>query len=212
VAISIDPEVVEQVRRIFKLLEHQVTLNLFLASESKCPYCREAEEIVNLISRISPKVNVRKYYEGSREIKKYNIDKYPAIIVHGKEEYNVRYFGVPAGYEFGVLVEDILYASKGKPDLPENIIERVRRIDKPVHIQVFTTPTCPYCPYVAKVAHMFAIANNYIVSDVINAVEFPELVEKFKVYAVPKVIINNKVTFEGSLTEEEFLRKIEKAL
>ena len=210
--ISIDPEVVEQVRRIFKLLEHQVTLNLFLTSESKCPHCKEAEEIVNLISRISPKVNIKKYYEGSEEAKKYNIDKYPAIIVHGKEEYNVRYFGVPAGYEFGVLVEDILYASRGRPDLPENIIERVRRISKPVHIQVFTTPTCPYCPYVAKVAHMFAIANNRIVSDVINAVEFPELVEKFRVYAVPKVIINSKVAFEGSLTEEEFLRRIEEAL
>lgn len=210
--ISIDPKVIEQVRRIFKLLEHQVTLNLFLASESKCPHCREAEEVVNLISRISPKINVRKYYEESEETKRYNIDKYPAIIVHGKEKYNVRYFGVPAGYEFGVLVEDILYASKGKPDLPEDIIGRVRRISKLVHIQVFTTPTCPYCPYVAKVAHMFAIANNYIISDVINVVEFPELAEKFKVYAVPKVVINNRVSFEGSLTEEEFLKKIEEAL
>ncbi len=211
-SLRIDPEVIEQVREIFKRLESPVTLNLFLAKESRCPYCKETEELISIVSQTSDKINVRKYYEGSDEAKAFNIDKYPAIVVHGKEKYNIRYFGIPVGYEFGVLIEDILHASRGKPDLPDDIVEKLKEIDKPVHIQVFMTPTCPYCPYAARVAHMFAIVNKNIVADVIEAMEFPELAEKYSVRAVPKIVINDKVSFEGAMPEREFLEKVLEAL
>ncbi|MFN3528123.1 MAG: thioredoxin family protein [Candidatus Altarchaeaceae archaeon] len=50
--------------------------------------------------------------------------------------------------------------------------------------------------------------NDLITADMIEADEFPELSEKYGVYYVPKVVINDKIEFVGSLPEEEFLEKV----
>ena len=38
----------------------------------------------------------------------------------------------------------------------------------------------------------------------VEATEFPELAERYSVYAVPKVVINDAVSFEGALPEHLF--------
>jgi hypothetical protein len=54
---------------------------------------------------------------------------------------NVRFLGLPSGYEFSTLVADVVDVSKGKTDLSDATRAAVRAIDRPVHIQVFVTPT-----------------------------------------------------------------------
>ncbi len=46
-----------------------------------------------------------------------------------------------------------------------------------------------------------ALLNPRITADVIEANEFPELSQQYRVMAVPKVIINDRVQFEGALPE-----------
>ena len=54
---------------------------------------------------------------------------------------NVRFVGLPAGYEFSTLLADLVDLSKGRTDLSDETRDAVRAIDAPVHIQVFVTPT-----------------------------------------------------------------------
>ena len=54
---------------------------------------------------------------------------------------NVRYVGLPGGYEFSSLLADVVDISKGETSLSQATREAVRAIDQPVHIQVFVTPT-----------------------------------------------------------------------
>ena len=54
---------------------------------------------------------------------------------------NVRFLGLPCGYEFSTLLADVVDVSKGKTDLSAEALKIVRAIKKPVHIQVFVTPT-----------------------------------------------------------------------
>jgi len=42
----------------------------------------------------------------------------------------------------------------------------------------------------------------------IEAVEFPHLVQKYQVSGVPKVLINEKVEFIGALPEEAFVAQV----
>jgi predicted DsbA family dithiol-disulfide isomerase len=42
----------------------------------------------------------------------------------------------------------------------------------------------------------------------VEVAEFPHLAHRYAVRAVPKVVINEKVSFEGAYPEEEFLRKV----
>ena len=78
-------------------------------------------------------------------------------------------------------------------------------MDKPVHIQVFITPTCPYCSRAVQLAHKLALENDFIVADMIEAIEFPHLSNRYQVQAVPKADINEKVQFEGALPEPAFV-------
>jgi thiol-disulfide isomerase/thioredoxin len=79
-------------------------------------------------------------------------------------------------------------------------------------MQVFVTPACPNCPRVARLAHQFAMANPRIVADVIDANEFPELSERYRVRTVPKTIINDRVEFVGSLTEAKVLQALDRVV
>ena len=49
-------------------------------------------------------------------------------------------------------------------------------------------------------------------AEMIESMEFPELSEKYSVMAVPKVVINEDVDFEGALPEKVFLFKVKEAL
>jgi thiol-disulfide isomerase/thioredoxin len=125
---------------------------------------------------------------------------------------NVRFLGLPGGYEFSTLVADVVDISKGRTDFSPETRAAVRAIDTPVHVQVFVTPSCPYCPPVARMAHQLAMENPLIVADVIEANELPELSDRYRVRSVPKTIINDRIEFVGSLPEAKVLEAVQQAV
>ncbi len=56
-----------------------------------------------------------------------------------------------------------------------------------------------------------AVASERVRSIAIEATEFPDLSRAYQVMAVPKVVINDRVQFEGALPESEFLGAVLKA-
>jgi hypothetical protein len=69
------------------------------------------------------------------------IDKLPAVAIVGAKDYGIRLYGIPAGYEFGSLIEDIRLVSEGESGLSPETRKMVSKLTKPVRIQVFITPT-----------------------------------------------------------------------
>lgn len=210
--IEIDESTRKRIADVFKSLRSPVKIYLFTTT-MHCLQCNEAEEIINIVDSISPLISVEKCTcdVNSPQARRFRIDKHPAIVIHGEKEFNIRYFGLPVGYEFGVIVNDIVVASTGMVKLPPYVVDLVKGINTPIHIQVFVTPTCPYCPSIAKTAHNFAVLNQNITADVIEVTEFPELSKRYGVYAVPKTVINDAVEFEGAVSTDIFLRHVIKA-
>lgn len=56
-----------------------------------------------------------------------------------------------------------------------------------------------------------AVASERVRSLAIEATEFPDLSRTYQVSAVPKIVINDRVQFEGALPESEFLGAVLKA-
>jgi alkyl hydroperoxide reductase subunit AhpF len=56
-----------------------------------------------------------------------------------------------------------------------------------------------------RLAQHMAIASPRVTAECIEATEFPELSQRYRVMAVPKIVINDKVEFEGALLERDFL-------
>ena len=63
-----------------------------------------------------------------------------------------------------------------------------------------------------RLAFQFAIENDHVRSDAIEATEFPEWTAKYRVHAVPKTVVNGSFSIDGSLPEERFLDEILKRI
>ena len=56
-----------------------------------------------------------------------------------------------------------------------------------------------------------AVASERVRATAIEATEFPELSRAYGVMAVPKIVINDRVQFEGALPEPQFLEAVVRA-
>jgi len=123
-------------------------------------------------------------------------------------EYGVRFFGVPSGYELDALVDAILNVSMGRGELPEGVADVLEKLRKPIHIQVFTAPTCPNCPEMVKLAHRLAVASEHITSDMVDVLEFPYYLQRYSILGVPKTVINESVEFVGVVDALEVVERM----
>ena len=200
-------------RLLSRKFERELQGNVRLIVFTKKPEeenCKIMKQIVEEVSGLSERL-LSEYYdieENSDKASRWSIDKTPALLLFGEKEYGVRFFGLPAGYEFTTLIEDIVDVSKGKSRLAPTSRKRVSAIATPLHIQVFVTPTCPYCPRAVRIAHEIAVENLNVKSDMIEATEFPELSAKYQVMAVPKIVINDRYSFEEALPEPYFINYV----
>ncbi len=206
----IDEKLRHEISKQLSVLNKEVKLVMF-TQELECMYCRETrtllEELVETSNKL--KLEVYNFVIDKDKAELYGVDKIPAIVMlEGDKDFGIRYYGIPSGYEFASLLEDIKMVGTGEVDLSEDIIERVKLIDKDVHLQVYVTPTCPYCPRAVITAHKFAYLNPKIKADMVEATEFPHLSRKYNVMGVPRTIINENDFVEGAVPEEILLDKI----
>jgi len=63
-----------------------------------------------------------------------------------------------------------------------------------------------------RLAQHMAVASERVTATAIEATEFPELSRAYRVMAVPKIVINDRVEFEGALPEGQFLDAVLRAV
>ncbi len=130
----------------FKSLQTPVKMVVF-TQQMECQYCKETRMIAEEIADLSDKISLEVYdFEKDKEIvETYNIDKIPATVImrggDNPKDYGIRYFGIPSGYEFSSLIEDIIMISGGESGLSQSTKEYLSNLKDPVHLQVFVTPT-----------------------------------------------------------------------
>jgi predicted DsbA family dithiol-disulfide isomerase len=62
-----------------------------------------------------------------------------------------------------------------------------------------------------RLAQHMAIASDKVRAVAIEATEFPELSRQYQVMAVPKIVMNDRVQFEGALPEAQFVEAVVRA-
>ena len=137
-------EIKSELKKELEGLKNEVKLVVF-TQELECQYCSEnrrlAEDIASLSDKI--KLEVYNFTLDKNKVDEYNVDKIPALVVldgTGKD-YGMRFYGIPAGYEFTSLIEAIKNVSLGKSGLTDKSKAELQKLKKPIHIQVFITLT-----------------------------------------------------------------------
>ena len=62
-----------------------------------------------------------------------------------------------------------------------------------------------------RLAHHLAVASDWVRGDCVEATEFPDLSQRYSVMAVPKTVVNERVSFEGALPEAQFVDHVLRA-
>ncbi len=189
---------------------------LFFKSDNKdeCQYCDVTQQILGELSELNEKINVEIHdFNAEKELaEKYKLEMIPAIVMLDSKDNDmrIRFYGVPSGYEFSTLIEDVIATSKGgEVELSSATLEALEDLDRPIKLQVFVTPTCPYCPKAVLTAQKLAMKSSFIQGEMVEANEFPELSMKYNVSSVPHIIINEgEGEFVGALPEDAFVEQI----
>jgi glutaredoxin-like protein len=123
------------------------------------------------------------------------IDKIPAIAVLGADgdDRGIRFFGIPAGYEFASLLESLELVARRDSGLAPATRQRLAGLSSPLHLQVFVTPTCPYCPRAVLTAFRFAMESPHVTASMVEATEFPHLANRYQVSGVPHTVIGESL-------------------
>lgn len=181
-------------------------------TDGDCGTCSETGMLMAEVAALSPGIRLRVHeFASLDEAVSAGIERLPAIVLEGGARGRVRFFGLPAGYEFGGFVQQLIDVANGSTDLEDATRQALQALSRDVHIQVFVTPGCPFCPSAARLAQKMAVESARVTADVIEANEFPDLVERYDVHGVPKVVLNEVVHVVGAQPEARFLQSLLRA-
>ncbi|MFB6105590.1 MAG: thioredoxin family protein [Halobacteriaceae archaeon] len=204
-----------EVAELFERLDGDVGIHLFV---DDCGTCEDAVTLNRELVDLSERLSLSVHDLDDPEAATYDAAKYDAgpvaVFTDGDgTDTGVRYFGVPSGQEFNSYLTDVVAASTGETQLDDAVRERLVAIDEPVEITVFVTPTCPHCPRAVITAHSFALENEHVTAEMVEAQEFMELSQEYGVRGVPQVNVNGHAgQFTGARPPSQFLDEVEAAL
>jgi glutaredoxin-like protein len=213
----LNDEVIQQVKPMLADLPNEVELKVYTGGTLVVPgkdatgHQEETLGLLRELAELSDKITVTEAaIAGDEEAKAAGITRAPTIVFRRKGETrtNLRFLGLPSGYEFTTLLEAIrLVADDDAPD------DKVGELAEPLLLQTFVTPTCPYCPRAVLTAYELAMANERIVAEGIEANEFPVLSQTFRISSVPDTIIGESADARvlGAQPKKQFVEAIQAA-
>ncbi len=132
------------VRAEFAKLGGPVKLVVFSQELIAGDLCRQNEQLMREVAELTDSratVEVLNPAIDRERAEAYGVDQVPATVVEGARDYGIRFYGIPSGYEFSNLIDAMIVASTGTPQLAEATRDSLAALAADVQIKVFSTPT-----------------------------------------------------------------------
>jgi alkyl hydroperoxide reductase subunit AhpF len=141
-------DLIIQIRQVFEKLKNPVQLLLFV-SKARQDFCEPTQQLLEELVPLSEKLAISIHdLDAEPDLARlYNVqDKAPAIVIAARDagqvtDYGIRYLGIPSGHEFSTLIQDLILVSGRDSGLSAQLRTYVKALTKPLHLQVFVTPT-----------------------------------------------------------------------
>jgi alkyl hydroperoxide reductase subunit F len=133
----------QKLRELFGEMTRPVTL-LFFTQTLGCDTCLQTRQIIDELPPLSDRIAVDEVnlVLEPEKATQYAVDRAPAIaLLADGADTRIRFVGTPGGYEFMALIHAVLLAGGRPSELTDEQRQRLASVDKPVSLQVFTTPT-----------------------------------------------------------------------
>lgn len=198
---------------LLKDMKQKVYMQLYVA-EITSPAAKRMMDFLKTIAELNDKLSLEVINHSKLEAVdvSYKIERVPMILLLDDERnyHRVKYYGIPAGHEVQSLIQGILAMSGAPISISDELLARVKSIQKKVTLKVFVTLGCPHCPQAVHKAHQIAMLNENVTAEMIDAEEFYEYSSLYNVSSVPQIVINDKFNLIGNVPLSLYLDEIEK--
>lgn len=205
-------EIKKQLSETLESLGSSVKIQFF-ESEAECNLCKETRDLLEEVVELTDKVSLEIYdiNKDNQLADEYGIDKVPGFTILKEDNSltGIKFYGPPAGYEINSFIFALLEASGKSQEIPKDLEDRIKAIDKNVNIKVFVGLSCPHCPAAVITANKLSLLNPKINAEMIEASLFDDLSTQFGISSVPRIFFNDGADLLGAQPLEEFLKTID---
>jgi glutaredoxin-like protein len=203
-----DQELIRQ--RFQRDLKSRLRIDFFTQKPSSvyvpgrdCLHCETVQTMLQEIAGLSPRISLSTHEleAASRPAAEFSVDRVPAIVVRGQTNRPLRFFGLPSGHQFGAFIEALIETASGIFNLQEQTRRTLRRLKSDVRLQILAAPDCPYSASMAQFAYRLGLYNLRVKVSVIEVLEFPPIIQRYAVRAVPVTVIDEQSVLAGALDE-----------
>ncbi len=177
------PDMLAQLRAVFQKMERKLVLRLYLDER---PVSRELMKYMEGLAELTDKLAVEKAEakeaEGERPCVR--------VCLENGTDTGLAFHGVPGGHEFTSFILGLYNAAGPGQSLEPELLERIHRISRPVHMRIMVSLSCTMCPELVTAAQKIASENALVRADVYDLNHFPELKDQYQVMSVPCMVID----------------------
>ncbi len=195
----LDANMTQQLKAYLENLREGVELVASLGDDAKSAQTRElVEEIATLNDKVSAS------FDGTD-------DRKPSFVIRRASDptKSVRFAGLPMGHEFTSLVLALLWAGGHPPKVEQDLLDQIAALDEDLAFEMYFSLSCHNCPDVVQALTLMALLNPRITATLIEGGTFKDEVDARDVMAVPATFLNGEPFFNGKMTLEEVLAKVD---
>lgn len=191
--MALDAEIKTQLSQYLALIESDIVFQANLGTDENSKKVRDfIDEIVSMSDKIG--------FEAKK------LSRMPAFRIAKKgQESGVEFAGLPLGHELTSLILALLQVSGRPPKVDEEVINRIKAIDTPLHFETYVSLSCHNCPDVVQAFNIMAVINPNISHTMIEGGMFQDEVKAKGIMSVPTVFHNNEILTSGRTNIEQLL-------
>lgn len=201
----LDANIVTQLKGYFDKINNKIELVSFLDESAKSV---ELDNFLKEVDAISANVNYVKKSLGEDKTleEKAQITRPVSFtLLKDGETTGLNFYGIPGGHEFNTFILAILgLAGLGKK-LEGEQLAKIEAISKPLNIETFVSLSCTKCPGVIQALNMISLANNNIISSLVEGSVYQDEVNAKNIQGVPVVFINGQQASVGEKSLAELV-------
>lgn len=194
--MALSPDIKEQLAQYLNLLESDLVLQAYLGSDDSS---QKVKDFIEEIAAMSDRITVEET----------TLTRQPSFKITQKgQDSGVIFAGLPLGHEFASFILALLQVSGRAPKIEQDIIDRIRAIDRPLSFETYVSLTCHNCPDVVQALNIMAVLNKNISHTMVEGGMFQEEVKAKGIMSVPTVFLNGEEFTSGRATIEQLLEQI----
>ncbi len=195
----LDATMTQQLKAYLENLREPVELVASLGDDDKSAQTRA---LLEEISALHDKVSAQ--FDGTD-------DRKPSFIIRRASDATrwVRFAGLPMGHEFTSLVLALLWAGGHPPKVEQEVIDQIAALEQDLEFEMYFSLSCHNCPDVVQALTLMALVNPRITATLIEGGTFKDEVDSRDVMAVPATFLNGAPFFNGKMSLEEVLAKVD---